>query len=153
MNILFSCLILLSTSATVFAQTGPEVATYFKERLSDASTVFLPSESNYTLETTQRWNAFSAPTYIVSVKPATDLDVQKIVGLFATSKNQSLPKYQYTTLTLFRNRSHTLMIIIFHSLAQVVGTATQQLWVRSRAASKSTLATSILSPSTKMPIP
>ena len=65
--------------AAAKALTGPDVAKYFQTHLSQGSEVFLPSQSNYTQETTQRWNAFSAPTYIVSVKPASDRDVQKIV--------------------------------------------------------------------------
>ena len=89
MNFPLLILTLLSGVATVFAQTGPEVASYFREHLSTASAVYLPSERNYTLETTQRWNAFSAPTYIISVKPTTDLDVQKIVRPFASSKSWS----------------------------------------------------------------
>ncbi|MCJ1436573.1 hypothetical protein MMC27_005953 [Xylographa pallens] len=74
-----SILRLLSIFVTAFAQTGPEVASYFRKHLSNTSTVYLPSESNYSVETTQRWNAFSAPTYIISVKPSTDFDVQKII--------------------------------------------------------------------------
>lgn len=65
--------------ATVIAHTGPEIAAYFKTHLSKAAEVYLPSQSNYTLETTARWNAFSAPTYVISVKPASDQDVQTLV--------------------------------------------------------------------------
>ena len=89
MKFSLSIVTLFSVVATVSAQTGPEVASYFRKHLSKKSAVYLPSENNYTLETTQRWNAFSAPTYIVSVKPTTDLDVQKIVRLFDSSKSQS----------------------------------------------------------------
>lgn len=81
-----SSLALLSIFGLACAQTGAEVASYFRRNLSNASDIFLPSESNYTLETTQRWNAFSAPTYIVSVKPATDVDIQKIVSLLDPTK-------------------------------------------------------------------
>ncbi len=144
---------LLSVVATVFAQTGPEVASYFREHLSKTSAVYLPSESNYMLETTQRWNAFSAPTYIISVKPTTDLDVQKIVRLFASSKSQSEQNLQTHTANTFRNRSGMLIITTYRSSAQAVGTATQQLWVRSRTGLKSTLAISTPSPSTKTPTP
>lgn len=80
---------LLFVVAKVYAQTGAEVAAYFRQHLSKAAAVYLPSENNYTLETTQRWNAFSAPTYVVSVKPANDLDVQKIVRLFDLRKIES----------------------------------------------------------------
>ena len=84
-----SSLALFSVFGTVCAQTGAEVASYFRKHLSNASGIYLPSESNYTLETTQRWNAFSAPTYIVSVKPATDVDIQKIVSLLDPTKSDS----------------------------------------------------------------
>ena len=72
-------LALLSVFGTVRAQIGAEVASYFRRYLSKVSDIELPSESNYTMETMQRWNAFSAPTYIISVKPATDVDIQKIL--------------------------------------------------------------------------
>ena len=75
----FSALALVIAAAN--ALTGPDVAGYFQTHLTNASEVFLPNQSNYTQETTERWNAFSAPTYIVSVKPASDRDVQKIVIL------------------------------------------------------------------------
>lgn len=60
---------------SVIAYTGPEIASYFKNHLSKAAEVYLPSQSNYSLDTTARWNAFSAPTYVISVKPACDQDV------------------------------------------------------------------------------
>ena len=82
-----STVLLVATS--VFAETGPEIAAYLRKHLSKTSEIFLPSESNYTLETTQRWNAFSAPTYVVSVKPATDSDVQKIVRLPSSIKTRA----------------------------------------------------------------
>ena len=86
MNFPLSIFTLLFVVTTVFAQLGLEAASYFRKYLSSTSEVYLPSESNYTLETTQRWNAFSAPTYIISVKPTTDLDIQNIVRLFNSSK-------------------------------------------------------------------
>ena len=81
MHIFLSLFLLLSVLGTAFAQTGPEIASYFRKHLSNTSAVYLPSEANYTLETTQRWTAYSAPTYVVSVKPTSDHDVQKIVHL------------------------------------------------------------------------
>ncbi|KAL2047408.1 hypothetical protein N7G274_001429 [Stereocaulon virgatum] len=79
MNLSLSIFHLLSALVVAYAQSGPEVASYFRKHLSNTSTIYLPLESNYSLETTQRWNAFSAPTYMISVKPTTDLDVQKII--------------------------------------------------------------------------
>ncbi|MCJ1386176.1 hypothetical protein MMC17_009302 [Xylographa soralifera] len=79
MKLLLSVLRLLSVLVTAFAQTGPEVASYFRNHLTNASAIYVPPQSTYEADTTQRWNAFSAPTYIISVKPTTDLDVQKII--------------------------------------------------------------------------
>ncbi len=89
MYFLLSSLTIFSVVGTISAQTGLEVASYLRRYLSSASDIYLPSDSNYTLETTQRWNAFSAPTYIISVKPATDIDIQKIVSLYDLSKRES----------------------------------------------------------------
>ena len=87
-----SAFILLSILVGAFAQTGPQIASYFREHLSPTSTLYIPSQVNYTLLTTQRWNAFSEPTYIVSVKPATDLDVQKIVRFLLHSRRSPFPQ-------------------------------------------------------------
>ena len=76
-----SILTFLTVLATAFAQTGSEIDSYFRTHLSKSSDIYLPSDINYAQETIPRWNAFSAPTYIVSVKPATDHDVQKIVRI------------------------------------------------------------------------
>ena len=81
--------ILFCFSAGVIGQTGSEIASYFRRHLSPEASVYLPSDNNYTLETTQRWNAFSAPMYVVSVKPATDSDVQRIVRRSDPSKSQA----------------------------------------------------------------
>jgi hypothetical protein len=37
------------------------------------------SDGNWLNETTQRYNSWDAPTYVVSVKPALKEDVQKVV--------------------------------------------------------------------------
>jgi hypothetical protein len=72
---------LCSTIHSTFALTGQEVAAYFRQSLTLESEVFLPTDSNYTQETTQRWTAYKEPTYIVAVKPASEADVQSIVRL------------------------------------------------------------------------
>ena len=86
MHVLSSALTLSTVFAATLAQTGPEIAAYFRAHLSKAADVYLPSESNYTLETTQRWNANRAPSYAVSVKPASNEDVQTIVGSQSTNQ-------------------------------------------------------------------
>ena len=100
MNFSLSIFYLLSALVTAFAQTSLEVASYFRKHLSNTSTVYLPHDGNYLLETTQRWNAFSAPTYMISVKPTSDLDVQKIVRAFDPSKSQIGSIYRPSPLTI-----------------------------------------------------
>lgn len=128
MNYSLSFAILLSFFATALAQTGPEIASYFRQHLSSASAIYFPSDSNYTIETTQRWNAFSAPTYVVSVKPTTDRDVQTIVcSSYDSSSSQSAYIYQHMPLTSTDIRSHMHIITTYPSSAPAVATATQQL--------------------------
>ena len=69
------------------ALTGPEIAAYFKQHLSAGSSVYLPSDSNYTTQVAQRWDIFAPPTYIVAVKPALPKDVQKIVRQLSFCQN------------------------------------------------------------------
>ena len=71
---------LLLASTSHAAKTGSEIAAHFARVLSPQTGIFLPNESDYTSETIQRWDSFSAPTYLVSVKPALDTDVQTIVS-------------------------------------------------------------------------
>jgi len=79
------CALLLALTP-VYAVSGPAIATHFRRVLSPKTGVYLPSHPNYASETTQRWNAFGAPSYVVSVKPALDTDVQKIVRCAVRAK-------------------------------------------------------------------
>lgn len=78
---MFRTLVPILLSAVSLASTIPSatIQTYLKDHLSSGSEVFLPSESAYATELTERWNAYDAPTYIVGVKPATVEDVSIIV--------------------------------------------------------------------------
>ena len=58
--------------AIVIAYTNLEIAIYFKTYLFKIAKVYLLSQSNYILETTTRWNAFSAPTYVIFLKLASN---------------------------------------------------------------------------------
>ena len=89
MNFPLSLFVLYSLLVTTFAQTGPQIAAYFRQNLSNTSAVYLPYEADYSFETTQRWNLFSAPTYIISVKPTSELDVSKIVSLLQSRRSPS----------------------------------------------------------------
>lgn len=51
-----------------------------KHQWSPDTQIFFPSDPNYTDETTQRWNFYSAPSYLASIKPGSEEDVQKVVS-------------------------------------------------------------------------
>lgn len=79
--------LLAATISALFSQStaainGTLVAQDFRAILSQGSGIYLPSDENWEDETTQRWNLWNAPTYVISVKPALVEDVQKIVSYF-----------------------------------------------------------------------
>ena len=48
--------------------------------LSPGTQIYYPSDANWSTETTQRYTVHDAPTYIASIKPAEESDVQKLVS-------------------------------------------------------------------------
>lgn len=87
---MLSLLFTLTCVTTAYAWTGPQIATHLEHNLSPGSKVFLPTDANYTQETVQRWNIYEEPIYIVSVEPALDTDVQKIVSSVDFSRLSAL---------------------------------------------------------------
>ncbi|KAF2816389.1 FAD-binding domain-containing protein [Mytilinidion resinicola] len=63
-----------------------KIASDLGSTLSPSSSIYLPSDENWTNETTQRWNQWNAPSYVVSVKPAIKEDVQKVLQYAARNK-------------------------------------------------------------------
>ena len=61
------------------ALTGSEIKQDLSLVLSPQASISLPSDEGWANETVQRFDAWSAPTYIVSVKPTVEEDVQKVV--------------------------------------------------------------------------
>ncbi|CAH0052241.1 unnamed protein product [Clonostachys solani] len=54
---------------------------YFEENLSNGSEAYLPEDSGYAEKITPRWNSLGPPTYVVTVKPATAVDVLQVSTL------------------------------------------------------------------------
>ena len=150
---IFSLFFLHSILVTTFAQTGPQIAAYFRQHLSYPSAVYLPSEGNYSFETTQRWNLFSAPTYIVSVKPTSDLDVSKIVRLSTLTQKPICISLPTPVANSLAHRLNMLIVTTYPSSARAEGTVTQQVWLLSVTGSRSTSVISIQCPSMQMPTP
>lgn len=115
-SLLLLVLGLFSAIHLTLALTGQEIATYFRQELTPESEVFLPTDSNYTQETTQRWTTYKAPTYIVAVKPASELDVQTIVRLI-DKPTQTLDPPQPRHCSPDRFGTHTLSFQVQYASA------------------------------------
>ena len=63
------------------ALTGSQIKEDLQSVLSSQSSIFIPTDQDWTNETTQRYNTWNSPSYIASVKPALKEDVQKLVRL------------------------------------------------------------------------
>ena len=53
--------------------------------LSPATQIFFRSDPNWLTETTMRYTVHDAPTYIASIKPVLESDIQKIVWIALTN--------------------------------------------------------------------
>jgi hypothetical protein len=60
------------------------IASIFSPSLSPGAQIFLPTDVNYTEEVNQRWTTFAVPSFIGTIKPATERDIQNIVSLIRT---------------------------------------------------------------------
>ncbi|PYI11870.1 FAD-binding domain-containing protein [Aspergillus sclerotiicarbonarius CBS 121057] len=67
---------------------GTQIVHELGSILSNGSSIYLPADADWDTETTQRFDTWHAPTYVVSVKPALTTDVQKVVR-YATLHNIS----------------------------------------------------------------
>ncbi|KAI4235936.1 MAG: hypothetical protein L6R40_006304 [Gallowayella cf. fulva] len=74
-------LALLSILPAVWGTTRADIRHLFSSRLSSDTRIFLPSDANFSQEVTQRWDIFTEPNYLGVIKPATEQDVQTIVGI------------------------------------------------------------------------
>ena len=61
------------------------ITSIFAGYLSPGAEIFLPSQTNFTEDVTQRWTTYEAPSYAGAIKPATVGDVQEIVSGSKTS--------------------------------------------------------------------
>lgn len=46
---------------------------------SPKTRIYFPDDPNWANETTQRWNIYNAPSYVASIKPGCEEDVQRVV--------------------------------------------------------------------------
>lgn len=149
-----ACVLVAFVFNAVIADQGHETARFFQDRLSSGSKVYLPSDSNYTQEATQRWNAFSAPSYIVSVKPATEEDIQIIASLLESWLNPCTATIKATQQAdIVTIRSATPLIITFLFSEPAADTAIPLLSSHLIMELKSTWGTLTPSPSTKLQAP
>ncbi|TVY94171.1 FAD-linked oxidoreductase [Lachnellula willkommii] len=87
-NIPILSLALLGTPSLSETLNGTRIAHDLGSILSPKSSIYLPSDLHWANETTQRFNSWDAPTYVVSVKPGLTEDAQKVVR-YASHNNVS----------------------------------------------------------------
>lgn len=68
-------------SLTAVSSSTINITALFGPSLSPAAQIVLCSDAHYTEEITQRWTTHGAPSFLGAIKPATEVDVQNIVGL------------------------------------------------------------------------
>lgn len=74
-------LVLVRLVSLSVALNGSQIVHDLGSVLTPESSIYLPTDPNWVKETTQRFDFWQAPTYIVSIKPAVKEDVQKVVRL------------------------------------------------------------------------
>lgn len=63
------------------ADSGVNYTGIFASGLSPGASIHYPDQPDYNETTVQRWSTWKPPTFVVTIKPAIDSDVQYIVRL------------------------------------------------------------------------
>jgi hypothetical protein len=81
--VILSALPLLASAASTSGSWGGGVnySKIFGGGLSTNASIHYPGQSDYNTTTVQRWSTWAEPIFAVTIKPATDEDVQYIVSL------------------------------------------------------------------------
>lgn len=77
-----SCLAITAFAAVVTPTNLKPLLQQSSNQWSSDTQIYYPSDPNYASLTTQRWDIYEAPTYVASIKPGSEKDVQKIVRIF-----------------------------------------------------------------------
>lgn len=110
----------------------------FGPSLSSSAQIFLPSDADYTVNVTQRWDRFSEPGYVGAIKPASEQDIQNIVRRHPYHYSKACAQGPYTKV-----RSELPQRTKFHSSSPEVVMERRQLSVVFMTGLMSILATSI----------
>lgn len=70
-------LVVAALSAT--ASAAANLTAIFGGHLSSGAQILYPTSPNYTTQVQQRWTTWDQPSFIGTIKPATEGDVQTIV--------------------------------------------------------------------------
>jgi hypothetical protein len=63
-----------------FSLSGDDIARQLRSSLSPESGIYLPNDPQWQKKALQLWSQWKAPTFIVSVKPKQQQDLQKVVS-------------------------------------------------------------------------
>jgi hypothetical protein len=78
----FNLILLLALTAVVTAESHPNatnINAIFRPVLSSEAQIYLPTGANYD-DVATRWSTYKEPSYIATIKPATERDVRMIVS-------------------------------------------------------------------------
>lgn len=94
---LISGLVPVALSKSLFEATsntridGNDIAAIFGPVLTPEAHIFLPSDGDYDDNVMARWSTFNAPSYVATVKPAMETDVQAIVSTSTKEARDAAP--------------------------------------------------------------
>ena len=66
-------------AASVIPRGDQNISSIFEPGLSPGASIYYPSDPDFATETTQRWSTYSPPSFVATIKPVTDEDIQNIV--------------------------------------------------------------------------
>ena len=66
---------------TIATKGFTNLTALFGPSLSPSAQIILPTDTDFSDRLTQRWTDYNAPSYIGAIKPATEADIQNVVGI------------------------------------------------------------------------
>ena len=77
--LLHACILVLPITVAA-ARRSYNLTALFGPELSTGAQILYPTAPNYNQEVTQRWSLYDPPTFVATIKPTTNQDVQNIVS-------------------------------------------------------------------------
>jgi len=93
----FFALLALTHLVTAEIQgTSPDIKEIFRPVLSSEAHIYLTNDSSYD-DVVPRWSTYKGPSYVATIKPASEEDVQGIVSTVQGEKIKRTPSFTQIT--------------------------------------------------------